>query len=164
MDQYGISELADWLEAQSEALLAKRTQLPEAKVVAAVDYLQVLKHPAQDYLNTLQGHYFRHESDHKLNLLADAQPMAALEDRIMVNHVDGSITEDQINFTYNHEPVFENGYSAKKDLNIIKFGLEVIGAVATSGHLQTVAKALSPDAMVTLIVAAHRFAAWQAQA
>jgi hypothetical protein len=96
--------------------------------------------------------------------MADEQPLAELEDRIMVNHVDGSITEDQVNFTYNHEPVFDSGYAPKKDLNIVKFGLEVIGAVATSGHLQTVAAALSPDAMVTLVVAAHRFATWQAQA
>lgn len=162
MDQYGISELADWLETQSDALLAKTTAFPEEKVQAAVDYLQVLKHPAANYLDTLQGHYDRHESDHKLNLLADKQPLAELEDRVMVNHVDGSITEDQLNFTYNHEPAFEGGYQPKKDLNIVKFGLEVVGAVTNTGHTETIAAALSPDAMVTLIVAAHRFTQWQA--
>ncbi|KRL47568.1 hypothetical protein [Lacticaseibacillus manihotivorans] len=161
MEQYSISELADWLEAQSDALLAKSVAFPETKVQAVVDYLKVLKHPAAAYLDTLQGHYDRHESDHKLNLLADKAPLAELEDRVMVNHVDGSITEDHINFTYNHEPVFEGGYAAKKDLNIIKFGLEVIGAVATTGHIETESSVLSPDAMVTLIVAAHSFAKWQ---
>ncbi|WP_461215050.1 hypothetical protein [Lacticaseibacillus sp. GG6-2] len=162
MDQYGISELADWLEAQSDALLGKAQAFPEEKVQAAVDYLKVLKHPASTYLDTLQGHYDRHESDHKLNLLADKAPLADLEDRIMVNHVDGSITENNINFTYNHEPVFEGGYQPKKDLNLVKFGLEVIGAVATTGSLATASEVLSPDAMVTLVVAAHRFKQWQA--
>lgn len=81
----------------------------------------------------LQGNYFREESDHKLNLLDDKAPVAKLEDRIMVNHVDGSITEDKLNFTYNHEPVFDGEYAAAVDLNIVKYGLEVIGAVATTG-------------------------------
>ncbi|MCX2454916.1 hypothetical protein [Lacticaseibacillus nasuensis] len=161
MDQFEISELADWLEANHDALLAKTTLLPEAKVAAAVDYLEVLAHPAADYLNMLQGNYFREESDHKLNLLDDKAPVAKLEDRIMVNHVDGSITEDKLNFTYNHEPVFDGEYAAAVDLNIVKYGLEVIGAVATTGHLQTVTAALSPDAVLTLLVAAHTFAQWQ---
>ncbi|WP_390405982.1 hypothetical protein [Lacticaseibacillus jixiensis] len=163
MDQYGISELADWLEAQSDALLAKSTPFPETKVFAAVDYLKKLRHPAADYLNVLQGHFDRHESDHKLNLLADKATLAELEDRIMVNHVDGSITDNTLNFTYNHEPTFEGGYQPKTDLNIVKFGLEVIGAVATTGKLDTVRDALSADALVTLVVAAHRFKQWQGE-
>ncbi len=36
MDQFEISELADWLEANHDALLAKTTLLPEAKVAAAL--------------------------------------------------------------------------------------------------------------------------------
>ena len=161
MDQFEISELADWLEAHHDQLLDKAELMPVAKVQAAVDYLQVLAAPAQSYLARKQGAYDQDESDHKLNLLADEQALAAVEDRIMVNHVDGSITEDQINFTYNHEPVFEGGYQPKKDLNIVKFGLEVIGAVATTGHLQTVTAALSKDAVVTLVVASARFRQWQ---
>ncbi|WP_179394445.1 hypothetical protein [Lacticaseibacillus absianus] len=162
MDQFGVSELADWLEANTPALLDKTTKMPTDRILAAVDYLNVLAQPAATYLEMHQGQYFKEASDHKLNLLADDQPLRALEDRIMVNHVDGSIVSDQLNFTYNHEPVFEGGYQAKKDLNIVKYGLEVIGAVATSGHLDTVTAALSPDATVTLIVAATQFAAWQA--
>lgn len=161
MDQFGISDLADWLEAHNDQLLAKTEPFPATKVNDAVDFLKGLKHPAADYLDMKQGQYYQAESDHKLNLLADDQPLRKLEDRIMVNHVDGSITEDTLNFTYNHEPVFENGYSAKQDLNIVKFGLEVIGAVATTGHVETVAEALSPDALVTLIVAATQLVSWQ---
>lgn len=161
MDQFGISELADWLEAHHDELMAKTTPMPVAKVAAAIDYLSGLRHPADSYLAVKQGHFDRHESDHKLNLLADQAPLAELEDRIMVNHVDGSVTEDTLNFTYNHEPVFEGGYQAKKDLNIVKYGLEVIGAVATSGHVDTISDTLSKDALLTLIVAANRFSQWQ---
>ncbi|WP_225049068.1 hypothetical protein [Lacticaseibacillus kribbianus] len=162
MDQFGVSELADWLESNTEALLTKQAKMPLTRVFDAVDYLEVLAHPAATYLDMPQGTYYREESDHKLNLLADDQPLAALQDRIMVNHVDGSIVRDELNFTYNHEPVFEPDYSAKKDLNLIKYGFEVIGAVATSGHKQTVTDALAKDAVVTLVVAAARFAQWQA--
>ncbi|MFD1392618.1 hypothetical protein ACFQ3L_03315 [Lacticaseibacillus jixianensis] len=161
MDQFGISELADWLEANNNQLLDKTALMPTDKVLAAIDYLKVLAQPAAAYLVMKQGSYDREESDHKLNLMADERPLGEVEDRIMVNHVDGSITKDEINFTYNHEPVFDNGYQAKKDLNIVKFGLEVIGAVATSGHLATITAALSRDAAVTLIVAAARFRQWQ---
>ena len=161
MDQFGISELADWLEANNDQLLDKAELMPTDKVLAAVDYLKVLAQSAAAYLPMKQGTFDREESDHKLNLMADDQPLSQVEDRIMVNHVDGSITKDELNFTYNHEPVFEDGYQAKKDLNIVKFGLEVIGAVATSGHLETVTAALSKDAAVTLIVAAARFRQWQ---
>ena len=131
MDQFEISELADWLEAHHDQLLDKAELMPVAKVQAAVDYLQVLAAPAQSYLARKQGAYDQDESDHKLNLLADEQP------------------------------VFEGGYQPKKDLNIVKFGLEVIGAVATTGHLQTVTAALSKDAVVTLVVASARFRQWQ---
>ncbi|WP_125703835.1 hypothetical protein [Lacticaseibacillus daqingensis] len=163
MDQYGVSELADWLEAKTQALLENNEQLPLERIAAAVDYLNVLAQPAVHYLEMHQGQYDKEESDHKLNLLADDLPLRELEDRIMVNHVDGSIVNDEINFTYNHEPVFEGGYQPKKDLNLIKYGLEVIGAVATSGHLATITAALSKDAVVTLIVAANRFASQQSK-
>ncbi|WP_204122587.1 hypothetical protein [Lacticaseibacillus mingshuiensis] len=161
MDQFGISDLADWLEAHSTALLEKKEAMPVDRVFAAVDQLGVLQQPAAHYLSVRQGQYFQNESDHKLNLLADDQPLSALEDRIMVNHVDGSITEDTLNFTYNHEPVFDGTYSPKKDLNIVKFGLEVVGAAASTGDDDTLADVLSHDALVTFIVAAQAFADWQ---
>ena len=109
-----------------------------------------------------QADYYTTESDHKLNLPDDNAPLTATHDRIMVNHVDGSIKNDQLNFTYNHEPVFDGGYTPQRDLNIVKYGLEVIGAVATSGHIETVSAALSPDAVLTLVLAATAFSSYQA--
>ncbi|MEY4716005.1 hypothetical protein [Lacticaseibacillus paracasei] len=162
MDQFSISNLADWLEAHNDDLMAKKTQLDPNKVYAIVDYLKVLKKPAEKYLHMKQADYYTIESDHKLNLPDDNAPLTATHDRIMVNHVDGSIKNDQLNFTYNHEPVFDGGYTPQRDLNIVKCGLEVIGAVATSGHIETVSAALSPDAVLTLVLAATAFSSYQA--
>ena len=162
MAQFSISNLADWLEAHNDDLMAKKTQLDPNKVYAIVDYLKVLKKPAEKYLHMKQADYYTIESDHKLNLPDDNAPLTATHDRIMVNHVDGSIKNDQLNFTYNHEPVFDGGYTPQRDLNIVKYGLEVIGAVATSGHIETVSAALSPDAVLTLVLAATAFSSYQA--
>ncbi|MGO2743780.1 MAG: hypothetical protein ACTIAB_00235 [Lacticaseibacillus paracasei] len=162
MDQFSINNLADWLEAHNDDLMAKKTQLDPNKVYAIVDYLKVLKKPAEKYLHMKQADYYTTESDHKLNLPDDNAPLTATHDRIMVNHVDGSIKNDQLNFTYNHEPVFDGGYTPQRDLNIVKYGLEVIGAVATSGHIETVSAALSPDAVLTLVLAATAFSSYQA--
>jgi len=162
MDQFSISNLADWLEAHNDDLMAKKTQLDPNKVYAIVDYLKVLKKPAEKYLHMKQADYYTIESDHKLNLPDDNAPLTATHDRIMVNHVDGSIKNDQLNFTYNHERVFDGGYTPQRDLNIVKYGLEVIGAVATSGHIETVSAALSPDAVLTLVLAATAFSSYQA--
>lgn len=162
MDQFSISNLADWLEAHNDDLMAKKTQLDPNKVYAIVDYLKVLKKPAEKYLHMKQADYYTIESDHKLNLPDDNAPLTATHDRIMVNHVDGSIKNDQLNFTYNHEPVFDGGYTPQRDLNIVKYGLEVIGAVAISGHIETVSAALSPDAVLTLVLAATAFSSYQA--
>lgn len=162
MDQFSISNLADWLEAHNDDLMAKKTQLDPNKVYAIVDYLKVLKKQAEKYLHMKQADYYTIESDHKLNLPDDNAPLTATHDRIMVNHVDGSIKNDQLNFTYNHEPVFDGGYTPQRDLNIVKYGLEVIGAVATSGHIETVSAALSPDAVLTLVLAATAFSSYQA--
>lgn len=59
-------------------------------------------------------------------------------------------------------PFFDGGYTPQRDLNIVKYGLEVIGAVATSGHIETVSAALSPDAVLTLVLAATAFSSYQA--
>lgn len=162
MDQFGVSALADWLEAETDALLSKKTKLDLDRVFAAVDDLKVLKNPATVYPQMREETYGQTESDKKLSLLHDDRMMIDSHDRIMVNHVDGSITDDVINFQYNHDTAYgEEGYKARKDLEILKFGLEVIGAVVATGHLDTVRAALAPDAVVSLVTAAAAFAAWQ---
>ncbi|KRM87606.1 hypothetical protein [Lacticaseibacillus thailandensis] len=162
MDQFSVTALADQLEADTDKLLAKEMVLNADAINEAVDYLDVLQNPAASYPELNQEAYSDSESDHKLSLLGDNTPLMNIDDRIMVNHVDGSISGDKVHFTYNHEtPLVDGQYSAKKDLEIIKFGLEVIGAVLGTGAHDQVKALLSPDAVVSLTIAAHRLRAWQ---
>lgn len=162
MDQFGISSLADWLEEQTDALLGKQTILDLDKVYAAIDFLNVLKNPAAAYPEMTEETYLKSESDKTLSLLNDKQTLAKLEDRIMVNHVDGSISGGKIKFNFNHDTPYADGkYVPRKDLEILKFGLEVVGAVAATGDEQAVKSALTPDAVVSFVLAAHAFKAWQ---
>lgn len=162
MDQFSVTALADQLEADTDKLLAKETVLNADAINEAVDYLDVLQNPAASYPDLNQEAYLEGESDHKLSLLGDSAPLVTTDDRIMVNHVDGSISGDKVNFTYNHEtPVVDGAYSAKKDLELIKFGLEVIGAVLGTGAHDQVKELLSPDAAVSLTIAAQRLRSWQ---
>ncbi len=162
MDEYGVSALADWLEEHTGALLDKKELLDLNKVYATIDYLGVLNNPAVSYPEMSQETYFKSESDKKLSLLDEKNRLATLDDRIMVNHVDGSVTDDEINFKYNHDtPMTDGDYHARKDLEILKFGLEVIGAVSVTGHAETVRAALSSDAVVSLVLAANAFHDWQ---
>lgn len=162
MDQFGVSALADWLEDQTSAILNKKTIVDLDRVYTAIDYLQVLKNPASAYPEMSEETYLKSESDKKLSLLNDHATLNQLEDRIMVNHVDGSVTDDDINFKYNHDTPFVDGeYKPRKDLEILKFGLEVIGAVTATDHHDTVRAALAPDAVLSLILAANTLHAWQ---
>ncbi|WP_054677861.1 hypothetical protein [Lacticaseibacillus sharpeae] len=162
MDEFSVSTLADWFEEHTSALLEKKEVLDLNKVYAAVDYLGVLKNPAASYPEMGQETYLRSESDKKLSLLDEKSRLGDLTDRIMVNHVDGSVSGDEINFKYNHDTPFTDGqYHARKDLEIMKFGLEVIGAVSATGHADTVRDSLSSDAVVSLILAANALHAWQ---
>ncbi|WP_127848478.1 hypothetical protein [Lacticaseibacillus hulanensis] len=162
MDEFSVSTLADWLEEHTSALLDKTELLDLKPVYAAIDYLGVLKNPAASYPEMGQETYLRSESDKKLSLLDEKKRLSELDDRIMVNHVDGSVTNDEINFKYNHDtPVVDGEYHARKDLEILKFGLEVIGAVSTTGHDGTIREALSSDAVLSLVLAANAFYDWQ---
>jgi hypothetical protein len=161
MDDFSVSTLADWLEEHTSALLDKKEVLDLNQVFAAIDYLGVLKNPAASYPDMGQETYLRSESDKKLSLLDEKARLNTLEDRIMVNHVDGSVTDDEINFKYNHDtPMVDGEYRPRKDLEILKFGLEVIGAVSATGHADTVREALSSDAVVSLVLAANALHNW----
>ena len=162
MDQFGVTALADWLEEQSDALLSKKTIINLDRVYKAVDYLNVLKNTAAAYPEMSEETYLKTESDKKLSLLDDHDTLAELEDRIMVNHVDGSISGSDFAFKYNHDTPFVDGkYNARKDLEILKFGLEVVGAVTGASKLADVTEALSPDAAVSFLLAANAFHKWQ---
>lgn len=157
-----VNPLADWLTEQQEAILNREVKLDVDQIEAAIDTLHVFEKPVKDYLDLDQEKYYETESDHKFTLLAGKSKVSEIEDRIMINHVDGFLRKDEINFTYNHEKVFDNGYSAKKDLQVLRYGMKVVGAVAATGDQEAVEK-LSKDSLISLALSANAIAAWQDQ-
>ncbi|WP_125607804.1 hypothetical protein [Lapidilactobacillus bayanensis] len=161
MERDVIKQYADWLEENSNDIIARRTQFDAKQVYNIVTELKIFDQPVTAYLQMSQDDYYATTSDHKLTLQGDVEPLSQLQDRVLINHVDGSLTEGQINFAYNHEDNFSGGYSARKDLNLITYGLEVVGAVANVGGFGLVQQNLSKDAAVSLLLAANSLSEWE---
>lgn len=160
MERDAIKLYADWLEENGDDIIARRVDFDAKQVDNIVSELKIFDQPVDAYLTMSQDDYYATVSDHKLTLQGDDEPMSKLEDRVLINHVDGSLTDGDINFAYNHEDNFSGGYSARKDLNLIMYGLEVVGAVANVGGFELVQQHLSKDAAVSLLLAANSLAEW----
>ncbi|UQS83084.1 hypothetical protein [Bombilactobacillus thymidiniphilus] len=157
-----VSQLADWLEDNVEQIVAHKQYLDVQKVYELLDNLAVLRQPVQDYLTMTEEDYYENESDHRLTLHNSEQVLADLADRVLVNHVDGSFINSEINFSYNHEnPYFTENYDVQVDLHLIEYALEVIGAVASNTIMSDVRNNLSPDAVLSVALAAHAVGKWQ---
>ncbi|MFD1464923.1 hypothetical protein ACFQ4L_02300 [Lapidilactobacillus mulanensis] len=163
MERDVIKQYADWLEQNGGDIIARRVAFDAQQVFNIVQQLQIFDRPVADYLTMSQDEYYRTISDHKLTLQGEDEPMSQLQDRVLINHVDGSLTDNNLNFAYNHEDNFTGGYSARKDLNLITYGLEVVGAVAAISNPEFVKEHLSQDAAVSLILAANSLKDWQAK-
>ena len=81
----------------------------------------------------------------------------------MVTHVDGVLAENKVNFEYSHEAVYEDQYLVKRDLEVLTYGLAVIGAVAATVKHNLIQADLSKDAVLSLALAAQNIANWQAK-
>lgn len=162
MEKLSISELADWLEANMQAIAAKKIQFDPTRVYPLLDALHVLPASVTTYFDMTQEQYYEQVSDHELNLVnGQKAKLADIKDRYMVNHVDGVLSDDNINFAYNHENAYPNGeYDVTQDLHVLTYGLEVVGAVATI-NVDLVTRDLSRDAVISLALAAQHIAAWQ---
>ncbi|GEL12946.1 hypothetical protein FC15_GL000745 [Lapidilactobacillus concavus DSM 17758] len=163
MERDVIKQYADWLEQNSSDIIARRIAFDAQKLFDLVQQLGILDRPVNDYLTMSQDDYYRTVSDHKLTLQGEDEPMSHLQDRILINHVDGSLTENNLNFAYNHEDNFTGGYSARQDLNLITYGLEVVGAVVAISGSEFIKSHLSKDAVISLLLAAHSLNEWQAK-
>ena len=81
--------------------------------------------------------------------------MRELSDRILTNHVDGYVDQDEINLTYNHEdPLQDGSYDRATDLHVLLYSLKVIGAVRAIAP-NDLKKVLSKDAVLSLGLAAN---------
>lgn len=162
METQTISQLADWLEEHSAQIVAQTETLDVQKIYELLDGLAILRQPVQNYLTMTEEQYYQNESDHRLTLQHEQQTLAQLQDRILVNHVDGSFINNEINFDYNHENPYQTGnYDAQSDLHLIEYALEVIGAVASNTLMSDLRNNLSPDAVLSIALAANQIGQWQ---
>lgn len=157
-----LSKMADWLEDHATAITTGQVQLDVQTINNLIDGLGVLRHPVQKYLRMTEEQYYENESDHRLTLQNEKQPLSELKDRVLVNHVDGSLTNSELHFTYNHEHPYANGtYNVINDLNTIVYALEVIGAVTANTIMADVRNNLSQDAVLSVALAVYSIGKWQ---
>ncbi|NVY96414.1 hypothetical protein HU830_04410 [Lactobacillus sp. DCY120] len=157
-----LSQVADWLEEHSTAVADREVQLDCNSIYAALNQLQVLKRPLTEYWKMTEANYDQTESDHRLTLQNDQQALEELADRVLVNHVDGSLAPVQLNFSYNHENPFVDGeYLVTTDLHVVEYALSVLGAVAANTDGTVIAQTLSADAVLSIGLAVHAIEAWQ---
>ncbi|GEO79148.1 hypothetical protein FD29_GL001719 [Companilactobacillus mindensis DSM 14500] len=162
MNSETISNLADWLYTNRKSIEDKSQKFDAQKVYDILDELEVLRKPIKTYFDMTEDDYYQNESDHRLTLQNPDQKLTELHDRVQVNHVDGSLADHDINFTYNHEdPYAEGDYKAKTDIDLISFSFTVIGAVYDNTIVADVRNSISKDAILTIGLAAHAIAAWQ---
>jgi hypothetical protein len=157
-----ISELADFLSANSDNIRAGEAAFNAVDFYAAIDSLGVLAQPIQSYLTQTEDSYYESESDHLLTLQGGEKPLNELTDRIIVTHTDGALHDGELNFNYAHENTDQNGYDVQTDLHLLAYGLEVIGATDTLDHAKTQAT-LAKDATLSLGLAVNAIQSWLSQ-
>lgn len=158
MEKLAIMTLADDLAANQESILNKEIDFDAEAVYQAIDSLKVLHNPIKEYFKMTQEEYYDTESDHKLTLINLSEQLTDLHDRILTNHVDGFVDQNEINLTYNHENPYEDDfYNNVVDFHVITYGLKVIGAVQAiaAKELQEV---LSKDALLSIGLATYSLA------
>ncbi|WP_125768991.1 hypothetical protein [Lapidilactobacillus wuchangensis] len=161
MERDAIKQYADWLQTNTDDIIAQHVKFDPNKVYEIIDQLKIFKKPVTEIMAMTEEDYYQQLSDHKLTLQGERDVLTHLQDRVLINHVDGSITQRQIHFSYNHEDNFAGGYSARKDLHLLTYGLKVIGAVVVISDFELVQENISADAAVSLALAADMISRWQ---
>lgn len=161
MNSQTVKDYADWLQQNTSKIVAGQVSFDAQKVYDILDDLKIFDQPSQSYLQMTQESFYDTVSDHKLTIGDETKQLTALQDRILINHVDGSITDQQLNFAYNHEDNYEGGYQARKELNLLAYGFKVLGAVLAISEAKLVRENLSTDAAMSLLLAAHALDGWQ---
>lgn len=155
METLNTMMLADDLALSQDKFLNGEQAFDAEAVYKVIDNLGVLNRPIKDYFEMTQEQYYETESDHKLTLLEMSSKLVDLHDRILTNHVDGYVDQNEIHLTYNHEDPYEDGvYSQEVDYHVVSYSLKVIGAVEAidATDLKSV---LSKDAVLSLGLASY---------
>lgn len=158
MEKLDTMMLADDLALSQDKVLNNEQSFDAEAVYKVIDNLGVLNNPIKDYFKMTQEQYYEAESDHKLTLLNLSDQLINLHDRILTNHVDGFVDQDQINLTYNHEDPYEDDlYNPETDYHVLVYSLKVIGAVQAVAS-KDLKEVLSKDAALSLGLAAYALA------
>ncbi|MCH4009855.1 hypothetical protein [Companilactobacillus sp.] len=162
MNSETISELGEWLDQNAKQIEDKSVEFDPQRVYNVIDNLEVLRKPIKEYFDMTEEDYYENESDHQLTLQKPDAKLSELKDRVLVNHIDGSLADHQVNFTYNHENPFPDGqYDAKVDVNMINYSFIVIGAVFANTIIADVRNSISRDAILSIGLAAKALDDWQ---
>ena len=156
MNNLDAITLADDLTISADAIIKHQQFLDSKRIYEVIDYLNVLDHPINEYFEMKQETYYETESDHKLTLQNLEEPLKLVADRILTNHVDGFVEQNEINFTYNHEDPFTDGkYDRKVDFHVLSYGLKVIGAVILVIGVEALKQHVSKDGILSLGLATY---------
>ncbi|AKP68427.1 hypothetical protein ABM34_07045 [Companilactobacillus ginsenosidimutans] len=151
------------MDENQKSIEDKSVQFDPQRVFDVIDNLEVLRKPIKDYFDMTEEDYYENESDHRLTLQNPDQKLSELKDRVLVNHIDGSLADHKVNFTYNHENPFpEEVYSVKIDVDLVNYSFIVIGAVFANTIVADVRNSISKDAILSIGLAAKAIADWQA--
>lgn len=148
--------LADDLQLAGTKIIKKQQPLDAERVYKFIDSLAVLDKPISAYFTMKQEDYYENESDKKLTLQHLTEPLADMHDRILTNHVDGYVQNDEINFTYNHEdPYADDYYSRKTDFHVLSYSLKVVTAMIPVIGADNLKTKISKDAILSIGLAAY---------
>ncbi|KRL67070.1 hypothetical protein [Companilactobacillus versmoldensis] len=162
MNSETISELGEWIDDNASSIEDKSVQFDAQRVYGVIDHLEVLRKPIQEYFDMTEEDYYENESDHRLTLQNADAKLSELKDRVLVNHIDGSLAGHTVNFTYNHEDPFPDGeYKPKVDVDLINYSFIVIGAVFANTIIADVRNSISKDAILSIGLAAKALSDWQ---
>ncbi len=162
MNSETISEFGEWIDEKAKSIEDKSVKFDAERVYSVIDNLEVLRKPIKEYFDMTEEDYYENESDHRLTLQHPDSKLSSLKDRVLVNHVDGSLADHNVHFTYNHENPFpDNEYSAKFDVDLINYSFIVIGAVFANTIIADVRNSISKDAILSIGLAAKAIADWQ---
>src|SRR5699024_11452282 len=105
-------------------IINSQQDLNTKRIYNEINSLDILDKPIEEYFDMTQDEYYNSESDGKLTLLHLDKPLRELSDRILTNHVDGYVDQDEINLTYNHENLLPDGcYDLATDLHVLLYSV-----------------------------------------
>lgn len=163
MNSDTISEFGEWIDANAKKIEDNSEKFDASRVYDVIDKLEILRKPIKEYFDMTEEDYYENESDHRLTLQTPDAKLSDLKDRVLVNHIDGSLADHNVNFTYNHENPYPDGeYNVKVDVDLINYSFVVIGAVFANTIVADVRNSISKDAILSIALAAKAVADWQA--